>query len=88
MTLITVYSLFFDDIRAASVDQKYDGVFYGITTFCMCAFLVEILLASLAKEDYFLTFFFWLDFISTVSMIGDIGWITSGGGGGAGGNVS
>jgi hypothetical protein len=88
MTLITVYSLFFDDIRAAAVQPDYDGVFYGITCFCMVCFLIEIFFAAIAKEDYFLTFFFWLDLISTVSMIGDIGWITSGGSGGKGNNVS
>lgn len=38
-------------------------------------FGIEIFLASIAKEDYFLTFFFWLDVVSTISMIPDIGWI-------------
>ncbi len=75
MTLITVYSLFFDDIRALAFPPSSDNTFYGITTFCMAAFLIEIFLASLVKEDYFLTFFFWLDLISTISMIPDIGWI-------------
>lgn len=88
MTLITVYSLFFDDIRAAGVSSDYDNVFYGITLFCMICFLIEIFFASLAKEEYFLTFFFWLDLISTISMIGDIGWITNGGSSGGGANVS
>jgi len=32
-------------------------------------------LASLAKADYFLGFYFWLDFVATVSLITDIGWI-------------
>ncbi len=80
MTLITIYSLFFDDIRALAVDKSADDVFYVITSICMACFLVEIFFACIAKEDYFLTFFFWLDLISTISMIGDIGWITNGGG--------
>ena len=41
----------------------------------MAAFLIEIFFASLVKDDYFLTFFFWLDIISTISMFPDIGWI-------------
>jgi hypothetical protein len=32
-------------------------------------------LASFAQKDYFLGFYFWLDFIATVSLITDIGWI-------------
>jgi hypothetical protein len=41
----------------------------------MAFFLVEIVLASLAKEDYFLGFYFWLDLIATISLIFDIGWL-------------
>lgn len=40
----------------------------------MFFFLLEILLASIVKEDYFLGFYFWLDLIATVSLIFDIGW--------------
>jgi hypothetical protein len=75
MTLITVYSLFFDDIRALAFPPSADNVFYGITTACMAFFLLEIILACIVKDDYFLSFFFWLDVISTLSMIPDIGWI-------------
>lgn len=38
-------------------------------------FLLEIILTSIAKENYFLSFFFWLDIVSTLSMIPDIGWL-------------
>ena len=41
----------------------------------MGAFTVEIIIACLVKPGYFLSFFFWLDVISTASMIFDIGWI-------------
>ena len=40
-------------------------------------FSIEILLASLARKNYICSFFFWLDFISTVSLILDINMITS-----------
>jgi hypothetical protein len=86
MTLITVYSLFFDDIRVLGVSKDADNVFYVITLICMACFLVEIVLASIAKDDYFLTFFFWLDLISTLSMVTDVGWIMQGGKS-SGGNV-
>lgn len=75
MTLITIYSLFFDDIRSLAFPMSTDNICYGITTGCMACFLIEIFLASLAKDEYFLSFFFWLDVVSTLSMIPDIGWI-------------
>mmetsp|Transcript_43369 Transcript_43369/g.41793 ORF Transcript_43369/g.41793 Transcript_43369/m.41793 type:complete len:155 (+) Transcript_43369:354-818(+) len=88
MTVITIYSLFFDDIRVLTLSKEYDEYFYGVTCFCMFCFLLEIVLASIVKEDYFLSFFFWLDLLSTGSMVGDIGWITQGGGSGGGAQVS
>jgi len=38
-------------------------------------FSLEIVLASLVKEDYFFGFYFFLDLIATLSLITDIGWI-------------
>jgi len=35
---------------------------------------LKLILASIAKEDYFLGFYFWLDLVATVSLIFDIGW--------------
>ena len=77
MSTITVYSLFFDDIRTITLDPSKDDICFGITCFCFAMFAIEIILASIAKEDYFLSFFFWLDVVSTLSMIPDIGWIWS-----------
>jgi len=84
MTLVTIYALFFDDIRIAWFPKSSDDIFFGLTLFGMVCFAVEILLASVSVDDYFLGFFFWLDVISTISMIPDCGWIwdpLTGGGG-------
>jgi len=75
MTLITIYALFFDDIRVVAFSKNDDDYFYAITVLGMFMFTVEIIFASIGKEDYFLTFFFWLDVVSTISMIPDCGWI-------------
>ena len=75
MSTITVYTLFFDDIRVLAIDKQHDDICFGITCFCFAAFWVEIFFASISREVYFLTFFFWLDIVSTISMIPDIGWI-------------
>lgn len=75
MSAITIYSLFFDDIRVLAVSVDKDDTFFGLTCFCFAMFAIEILLACISREGYFLSFFFWLDVVSTISMIPDIGWI-------------
>ena len=72
---IHIYALFFDDVRVLLFPAEADPVFYAITLFGMICFTLEIVLASYAKEDYLWSFFFWLDIISTLSMVPDIGWI-------------
>lgn len=92
MTLVTAYSLFFDDVRILLIPSTVDDIFYWVTFGCMMSFAIEICIASYCKEDYVNTFFFWLDIVSTVSMVPDIPWIwepligenTGGGGGGEG----
>jgi len=49
MALVTIYSLFFDDIRAAAFEEEDDDLFYGFTFACMILFMVEILLSSLSR---------------------------------------
>ena len=89
MTIITIYALFFDDIRIIYFPRSQDDYFFGITLFGMICFAIEIFFASIAKEQYFNGFFFWLDLVSTLSMIPDCGWIWDpmigliGGGGGS-----
>jgi len=72
---VTVYSLFFDDIRVVAFEAKSDNVFFGLTSACFCIFGFEILFGSICRDEYFLTFFFWLDIVSTCSMVTDVGWI-------------
>lgn len=50
MTLITIYSLFFDDIRSVGVDMAYDNVFYGLSCAAMTLFTMEIFISSYAKD--------------------------------------
>ena len=92
MSLITIYSLFFDDVRVLAVTVNEDNIFYIITCVCFAAFAIEIFFASISKEDYFLGFFFWLDVVSTISMLPDIGWVwdamTGGGSGDQAGNAA
>ena len=73
-TTITLYALFGDDIRGLAFQKSADEGFYAITIVCMFFFGLEIILSSIAKEGYFLGFYFWLDLIATVSLLLDIGW--------------
>lgn len=75
MTIVTVYALYFDDIRILAFPKSADDIFYGITLLGMILFIVEIMIASYAKDGYKNSFFFWLDIVSTVTMIPDCGWI-------------
>lgn len=75
MTLITIYALFFDDLRVMFIPMSADDVFYVITAVCLILFLIEIFVSCIGKPGYFNSFFFWLDIVSTLSLIFDIGWI-------------
>ena len=75
MVLVTLYALFADDCRQGFFDKKVDGTFYVITSICLLSFLLEITLTSASTKGYFNSMYFWLDLVSTLSMITDIGWI-------------
>lgn len=75
MTLITLFALFANDIRQLFFTRANDDAFSGITCMVMFFFIVEIVISSVAKEDYFLGFYFWLDVVASGSLIFDIGWL-------------
>jgi len=49
MILLTIYSLFMDDVRTLVFTNNYDFIFYIITLSIMAIFFIEILLSSIAK---------------------------------------
>jgi hypothetical protein len=42
----------------------------------MCIFTIEIILSSLLIDNYFLSFFFFLDILSTASILFDVNFLT------------
>ena len=72
MTLVTLYALLGDDLRLIFVPIESDGVFTSLTIFSLILFTLELVLASISQEDYLNSFFFWLDLVSTASLITDI----------------
>jgi len=76
MTSLTIYALFGDDVRLLFFSKPSDFFFNIITIVAMAAFIIEIIISSFAKKDeYLFSFYFWLDVISTVSLLFDISWI-------------
>ncbi len=77
MTLVTIYALFGTDISVAFLSQELDSTFDYVTTVAFLLFLIELVLSCYAKKDYIFSFFFWLDFVSTISLIMEIDFIFS-----------
>jgi hypothetical protein len=75
MTLCTILALFLNDIQNAFCPTFIDDPFDIIQLILFILFSVEIILTVIAKDDYLGSFFFWLDFISSVSLLEDISWI-------------
>ena len=72
MTLITLYALLGDDIKVMTTNKSADDYFTIVTSVALVLFTFELVIQSIGKDDYWNTFFFWLDFISTISLVTDI----------------
>ncbi len=72
INLLTLYALFGDDIRVMTTRKNADIGFDIVTIIALIAFTFEIIFSVLARPGYNFSFFFWLDVISTVSLILDI----------------
>jgi len=72
MTIVTLYALLGDDLRLLLFPIGADPTFLGLTIFAMFLFTAELILSSIGYLGYFKSFFFWLDLISTISLLSDI----------------
>jgi hypothetical protein len=72
MTAVVMFSLFGSDIKMMAFDKTQDATFDALTTIALLLFIFEIVSVSLVNDGYFLGFYFWLDLVSTASMITDI----------------
>jgi hypothetical protein len=55
-----------------------DPIKYGILTAILGIFSLEIILVSIANQAYFLSFFFWMDILGTLSIVLDVEWMSGG----------
>jgi len=74
-TLLTVYALTGDDCRLMFTDKPADVYFNIVTLVCIFVFSMEVILSCVGKEDYLLGFFFWLDILSTATLVLDLTWV-------------
>jgi hypothetical protein len=75
MTFVTLFSLFGDDFRWGFFTKKQDMLFDGFICLCLWLFSVEIIVYSIVNKGYFGSFYFWLDIISTLSLISDVNFL-------------
>lgn len=75
-TLLTIYALIGDDLRLICTDKPADVAFNYIVLVCLVVFSLECVLSCIGKDDYYLSFFFWLDVISTGSLVLDLSWVS------------
>lgn len=73
--ILTIFALFGDDLRLAFFSKEIDFTFYNITLVCLIGFTLEITLNCLSQDNYFNSFYFYLDVIATASLIADIKYI-------------
>lgn len=72
ITVLTIYALFGDDIRLLFTSKPSDFIFDVITVACMCIFSLEIIVCCVGKAEYLFGFFFWLDIMSTMTLLLDV----------------
>src|SRR3990167_2221270 len=77
MMTITIWVLFGDDIRQLAVQAPDDDMFYHIVLACFFFFFLEIILTFYSKPEYRWSFFFYLDIISTLSLLMDVAYISN-----------
>jgi len=73
--IITIQSMFSDDIRIALAPLLFDVIYNVIVILNILMFVFEITVSSFGKKDYFLTFYFFTDIIATFTLVFDFGFL-------------
>lgn len=73
--IVSIYSLFIEDFKSLLVSGKYDTVFSIIFLLIFILFIFEISVIVVLDERYICSLFFWIDVVSTISLIMEIHWI-------------
>ena len=71
------YALFADDLRILLLPPAFDYYIDLVTSFVMFLFVIEILGSIWLFKGYICSFYFFLDVISTATMVFDVGFFSS-----------
>lgn len=71
LLVVTLYSLFADDYRVLSSKKQVDRIYDVFCIICLVVFAFEIVVAAIWKPMYMSSYYFYLDIISTASLILD-----------------
>lgn len=72
MTLLTFMVLYADDFRYLALNLSHDEGYYYFMLTCFFIFLLEMMILSVVRAGYFLSFFFWMDALSTFSTVMEV----------------
>lgn len=75
MALLTVYSIFAIDFVKSLSNQPTAYIFGYIHIVVISIFGLEMVLNGLIKQRYIFSFYFWIDVVSTISMVMEITWV-------------
>lgn len=78
MTCVTVYALFGNDFRLSLTNTSADFGFVICAWLCIAFFSFEMVLNSFGSDTYFRGFYFWIDLVSTLSILSEIPTVVSG----------
>lgn len=70
--IFTILILYVDLVRAAIAPAAAEPYFLAWTIFAITAFVIEIVLSSVARRAYFLRFYFWMDIVASFSLLCDV----------------
>eukprot|EP00927_Polykrikos_kofoidii_P007052 TRINITY_DN12881_c0_g1_i2.p1 TRINITY_DN12881_c0_g1~~TRINITY_DN12881_c0_g1_i2.p1 ORF type:complete len:814 (+),score=178.06 TRINITY_DN12881_c0_g1_i2:68-2443(+) len=71
-TCLTIWALSGDDVRMFFTNIAFDPIYNVIVCLMLFVFTVEVVLSCIGKDDYFPSFFFVLDVVSTATLILDV----------------
>ncbi|CAK9004519.1 Regulator of G-protein signaling 16 (RGS16) (Retinal-specific RGS) (RGS-r) (Retinally abundant regulator of G-protein signaling), partial [Durusdinium trenchii] len=73
--VITLAALFGPDLHMIFSKAGDEVILEVILSVCLLVFLAELVVSSMYRKRYFLSFFFWLDLVGMLSLIPDIPFI-------------
>ena len=74
MTLTTLFALVGDDFRLWFTDKSSDIYFFIAVLVAFGLFTFELMLKSCVSDEFKYSFFFWLDFVATGTLLIDLPW--------------